>query len=105
MAGAGQAPLFMDALRFDLFPIETDGPPDYQFDSWQGESRMKRCCINRHDGFVGMAFLDFSARKVGLKELWTLKWHREFNTTGPWTQAGGAQSGDWPEWIRSFKDY
>lgn len=105
MAGAAQAPFFMDALRFDLFPIETDGPPDYQFDSWEGESRMKRCCINRHDGFIGMAFLDFSARKVGLKELWTLKWHRQFNTSGPWTQAGGLQAGDWPEWIRNLKDY
>ena len=77
----------------------------YQFDSWEGESRMKRCCINRHDGFIGMAFLDFSARKVGLKELWTLKWHRQFNTSGPWTQAGGLQAGDWPEWIRNLKDY
>lgn len=105
VAGAAQAPLFMDALRFDLFPIETDGPPEYQFDSWQGESRMKRCCINRHDGFISMAFLDFSARKVGLKELWTLKWHRQFNTLGPWTRAGGLQPGDWPEWIRNFKDY
>ena len=105
VAGAAQAPFFMDALRFDLFPIETDGPSPYAFASWEGESRMARCCINRHDGFIGMAFLDFSARKVGLKELWTLKWHRRFNTSGPWTHAGGAQSNDWPEWIRSFKDY
>jgi prepilin-type N-terminal cleavage/methylation domain-containing protein len=105
VAGAAQAPLFMDALRFDLFPIETDGPAEYEFASWEGESRMIRCCINRHDGFVGMGFLDFSARKVGLKELWTLKWHREFSTTGPWTRAGGVQVADWPEWMRRFKDY
>ena len=105
VASAAQVPLFMDALRFDLFPIETDGPAEYEFASWEGESRMARCCINRHDGFVGMAFLDFSARKIGLKELWVLKWHRDFNTTGPWTQAGGIQYEDWPGWIRRFKDY
>jgi hypothetical protein len=42
---------------------------------------------------------------VGLKELWTLKWHRSFNTAGPWTKAGGVSPEDWPEWIRPFKDY
>ena len=40
-----------------------------------------------------------------LKELWTLKWYREFDTTGPWTKAGGVQPRHWPEWMRSFKDY
>jgi len=44
-------------------------------------------------------------RTVGLKELWTLKWHREFDTAGPWTKAGGVLPGDWPEWLRKFKDY
>jgi hypothetical protein len=50
-------------------------------------------------------FLDYSARKVGLKELWTLKWHREFSESGPWTMAGGAVAGDWPQWMQNFKDY
>ena len=62
-------------------------------------------CINRHDGYVNGVFLDWSVRKVGLKELWTLKWHKEYNTRGPWTQAGGTKPEDWPEWMRRFKDY
>jgi prepilin-type processing-associated H-X9-DG protein len=62
-------------------------------------------CINRHDGYVNGLFLDWSVRKVGLKELWTLKWHREYNTGGPWTKAGGVGPEDWPAWMRSFKDY
>jgi hypothetical protein len=49
--------------------------------------------------------MDYSARKVGLKELWTLKWHKSFNTAGAWTFAGGVQPENWPEWIRTFKDY
>jgi hypothetical protein len=40
-----------------------------------------------------------------LKELWTLRWHQEYQTRGPWTQAGGVKAEDWPEWMRSFKDY
>jgi len=62
-------------------------------------------CINRHDGYVNGLFMDWSVRKVGLKELWMLKWHREFNTSNEWTKAGGAKPEDWPEWMRNFKDY
>jgi prepilin-type N-terminal cleavage/methylation domain-containing protein/prepilin-type processing-associated H-X9-DG protein len=62
-------------------------------------------CINRHDGYVNGLFFDWSVRKVGLKELWTLKWHRQYDTAGPWTKAGGVQPEDWPKWMRGFKDY
>jgi prepilin-type N-terminal cleavage/methylation domain-containing protein/prepilin-type processing-associated H-X9-DG protein len=62
-------------------------------------------CMNRHGGYVNGLFLDWSARKVGLKELWTLKWYDEFDTAGRWTKAGGAKPEDWPEWMRKFKDY
>ncbi len=66
---------------------------------------MKRFCMNRHDGYINGIFLDFSVRKVGLKQLWTFKWHRSFNINGTWTIAGGVQPSDWPEWMRSFRDY
>ena len=63
-------------------------------------------CINRHEtGFTNVLFLDFSVRKVGLKELWTLKWLPDYDTAGPWTRRGGVQPGDWPEWMRGFRDY
>lgn len=62
-------------------------------------------CINRHDGSVNGLFLDWSVRKIGLKELWTLRWSPGFDTAGPWTTAGGVQPGDWPVWMRGFKDY
>ena len=62
-------------------------------------------CINRHEAHVNGLFLDWSARRIGLKELWTLKWYAEFNTAGPWTKAGGVKPEDWPQWMRRFKDY
>jgi len=84
----------------DDAPPESDAIPmgDYARNSWQS-------CINRHDGGVNVLFFDGSVRKVGLKELWTLKWHPDYNTAGPWTLAGGVEPGDWPEWMRKFKDY
>jgi prepilin-type processing-associated H-X9-DG protein len=62
-------------------------------------------CINRHDGGVNFLFLDWSVRKVGLKESWTLKWHGEYDTAGPWTKRGGVKPEDWPAWMQRFKDY
>jgi prepilin-type N-terminal cleavage/methylation domain-containing protein len=97
-------PLFVDGLRFDGWPLDTDGPATEERAAWTGNS-MARFCINRHRGFLSCVFLDCSARKVGIKELWTLKWHRKFNTAGPWTKAGGVQGSDWPEWIKKYPDY
>jgi prepilin-type processing-associated H-X9-DG protein len=101
---ANTVPMFVDALRFDLWPLPTNAPASDEFAAWSA-NHMARCCINRHDGAVNCLFVDGSVRKVGLKELWTLKWHQSFNTAGPWTMAGGVMSSDWPEWIRPFKDY
>jgi prepilin-type N-terminal cleavage/methylation domain-containing protein/prepilin-type processing-associated H-X9-DG protein len=105
--GAGNIPLFLDCRRAVgyattfMHPPEIEGMvvfPDLGI-AWG------RFCLNRHSGAVNCLFMDSSVRKVGLKELWTLKWHREFSTDNRWTKAGGVQPEDWPEWMRSFKDY
>jgi prepilin-type N-terminal cleavage/methylation domain-containing protein/prepilin-type processing-associated H-X9-DG protein len=62
-------------------------------------------CMNRHNGYINGLFFDWSVRKVGLKELWTLKWYEDFDTANPWTREGGVKPEDWPEWMRGFKDY
>jgi len=105
VAKAAMVPLFLDAQRYNCWPEETDNPPDFDGQIWSGQSHMARFCLNRHDGFVNALFLDFSVRKVGLKELWTLKWHRNYNVTGPWTLAGGVTPEMWPKWLRPFKDF
>lgn len=103
--GAGYIPLFMDALRFNIWPLPTDTPPQIEDDVWKSDQHMRRICIDRHNGYINMAFLDWSVRNAGLKELWTLRWHKTYNTAGPWTTAGGVMPTDWPEWMRKLKDY
>ena len=80
-------------------------PP--QFDGqWSGYSNeMMHFTLSRHQTGTNVLFLDWSVRAVGLKELWTLKWHRKYPINGPRTRAGGAQPSDWPDWMSSFKDY
>jgi len=103
--GAGYVPLFMDALRFNIFPLHTDAPPVVADAVWESTQHTRRICINRHGGGINMAFLDWSVRKVDLKELWTLRWHKAYNQAGPWTRAGGVMGSDWPEWMRSLRDF
>ncbi|MFC1653197.1 hypothetical protein ACFL3F_05715, partial [Planctomycetota bacterium] len=102
---SSQVPLFFDSLRFDLWPTHNDAPQMDENSDWGGSSHMARAAMNRHNGFSGCVFADGAARKVGLKELWTLKWHKNFKTTGPWTQAGNPSGPKWPDWMSRFSDY
>jgi prepilin-type processing-associated H-X9-DG protein len=101
LSGRGNIPTLLDATNQQSRPFDRLGPNS--FEAWGG------CwgpfCINRHNGHVNSLFLDWSVRKVGLKELWTLKWYSEFDTANAWTKAGGVLPEDWPHWMRKFKDY
>ena len=105
--GAGNIPVFLDCMMSGGRPESQDGPPEFE-DVHAGKSGncwMSHFCINRHDALINGLFMDWSVRKVGLKELWTLKWHRNFNTASHWTKTGGVLLEEWPEWMRRFKDY
>ncbi|MCH7558600.1 MAG: type II secretion system protein [Planctomycetes bacterium] len=110
--GGNRIPLFMDCVYVDVYPLETNAPLDFEpppyrwSNSWGdwGVQAMRLVCIDRHSGGINSVFLDGSVGKISLRALWTLKWHRNFNTSGPWTKAGGAGVDDWPQWMRRFKD-
>lgn len=108
-ARPNQIPVFGDSTWYDAWPRHTD-TPSQTMDAFgigdRGTSgEMNHFCIDRHDGFSNLLFMDWSARDVGLKELWTLKWHRAYVTNGPWTRAGGVRPEDWPAWMRRYRDY
>jgi prepilin-type N-terminal cleavage/methylation domain-containing protein/prepilin-type processing-associated H-X9-DG protein len=106
VGGANRIPLLLDASHPHGGPAHTDPPPEFEDmpPVWGAGNRMAHYCIKRHDGFVNSAFLDWSVRKVGLRGLWKLKWHRRFETDGPWTAAGGCTIQDWPKWMRALPD-
>ena len=93
----------------DKIPILLDcvSPIEHFWDaiSPPGGPSGRGSCINRHNGNTNGLFLDWSVRKVGLKELWTLKWNLQFDTANKWTKAGGMKPEDWPEWMGGFRDY
>jgi len=106
---ANAVPVFLDSgMSWVALPAATYPPPPFDsiptvtLETFKG---FRGVCINRHDGGINVLFLDWSVRKVGLKELWTLKWCQDWDTAGPWTRRGGARPEDWPQWMRAFKDY
>jgi prepilin-type N-terminal cleavage/methylation domain-containing protein/prepilin-type processing-associated H-X9-DG protein len=104
--GKSKIPTLLDCTFYsDSFGSEYSEPPGYDLESPDYHWKDMTFIINRHNGYVNGLFLDWSVRKIGLKELWTLKWNSSFDTAGPWTRAGGVEPDDWPLWMRNFKDY
>ena len=106
--GLNNVPVMGDgSVRSDIQPCATDSPPSYEGEPrlGVGNDEMRFFCIDRHDAAINMLFMDWTARAVGLKELWTLKWNCSYNLSSPWTKPGGVQPQDWPQWMQSFKDY
>jgi prepilin-type N-terminal cleavage/methylation domain-containing protein/prepilin-type processing-associated H-X9-DG protein len=102
--GGGNIPILLDCLYVDAFPLVFDTPPAYpevvhESGDW-GINAMQLFCIDRHNGGINGLFTDWSARKIGLKELWRLKWHNAFDTAAP--------APNWREeapWMVKFSDY
>ncbi|MHC4636817.1 MAG: type II secretion system protein [Planctomycetota bacterium] len=104
-------PVFMDCFHYNIAPLYYDAPPKYNgeipniihFGGWGGSHNpdaMKSVCIDRHRSSINVLFVDFGTRKVGLKELWELKWHKTWEET-----MQGQSPPIWPYWMRNFKDY
>lgn len=103
-------PMFLDCYFWCGWPQSTNSPPES--DGWQNRSdadAMNRFMLNRHDGFGAGIFMDFHVQKIGLKEYFTLNWHRGYNRANAWTKAGGVRAEDWANWgdgwLGKYKEY
>jgi len=97
--GADKVPILADGQWKDADPLHIDEPPEHEDDFWTpGRDEIRRFCVNRHNGGVNGVCLDFSVRKIGLKELWELHWHRNWNPDNYPPPL-------WPPWMENFKDY
>lgn len=103
-----KTPMLLDCTWLEAHPgSENDPPPKLDGDSdgpagyLRYPSTMADFCLDRHGGTVSAMFMDASARKAGLKELWKLQWYRGYNTNGMYT----INTSPWPAWMRKFKDY
>ncbi len=103
MRGGDKIPLLGEHKWVDCWPDDYDTPPQLDGQDWNAGSQMARICMDRHSGYVNWVFCDYAARSVGLKELWELKWHKEFDINEGPTKAEFDTAGD--GWMRKYKDY
>jgi len=106
MPNVSNVPLFLDCIWLGGFPgqntiIGGSDNPDTPPGGFTTEGMMSRYCINRHNGNVNGLFLDLSVRKIGLKQLWNLKWHQKYNTQNRQTK----KAASWPAWMKDFTNY
>jgi prepilin-type N-terminal cleavage/methylation domain-containing protein/prepilin-type processing-associated H-X9-DG protein len=104
---ASSIPVFFDCPQaLATSPDVKQGPPFFYYwnDLWLSIYN-STLFIDRHKGGVNYLFLDWSVRKVGLKEIFTLRWDKLYDTANRWTKAGGVTPVDWPAWMRGYKDY
>ena len=87
-------PLFMDCMWFGGYPFDTDRPSTNE-DVIDQYGHMSRFAVKRHRSGVNAVFLDMSASEVYIKDLWGLKWHKEFSTGNNMRQANAV----WPPWV------
>jgi len=107
VGGAARAPLLVDSALISLTPLAVDQPPAYDGQIYypppMNINEMRGFCLNRHSAAVNGLFLDFSARKVALKELWMLWWHRDWPI--PSAMAPPAEFYEPTHWMYNFKNY
>ena len=113
---ADNIPVILDSTWSGGYPKSRNQSPPQWPDpdgSETGYNFIKLHCRDRHSGHINSLFLDFSVRRLGLKELWTFEWCRGDNTANAYTIAfhGGDKTAcaihwdDKAPWMKNYKEY
>ncbi len=92
-AQASMIPMFLECYRWggEVITRSDDAPPN---DTARYNPSFGRYCLNRHAYTVNVCFMDGTVRRIRLKGLWDLKWHKEYNLSQPLPK--------WPEWMQGL---
>ena len=98
--GAQHVPLMCDGRSVDLQPYPTDEPPPAEtIEDYTGQrDEIRRAVLKRHARYcINVVFLDFSVRRVTIKQIWQLRW-----TTGWVTDPQPLPV--WPPWMEDVPE-
>ena len=95
---ASEIPLIFDCFFHGAYPEAMHMPATTQTTNaiWEAED-MGWVCIDRHDGYINLVFLDGSVKKVELVDLYTLSWNRKFQSE--WQKRISYRYPTWPDWM------
>jgi hypothetical protein len=113
--GVSQIPVLGDAEWAGGFPYGEDMPVEYEIREgiFEGDGEINRFNINRHRYSVNFVFLDWSVRKVGLRQLWAIRWSSQKTEGSRPSSVWGNLSvvpdwnkkEQWPEWMWNSQNY
>ena len=84
VGNSANIPTFSDGMWVDGWPKEIDVPPKSLITGDKNsEQGMQRICLRRHANRINVVFLDGHAAPIDLRDLWTLQWHRRWQTPSP----------------------
>jgi len=105
---SAKVPLFMDSMWRGGGPHYDNDiasePANYNGEWISVDHEMRHFAMDRHRDGINCVFMDMTVRHIDLKELWRLKWHRNFDTKGKWTTSAESVP-DWPKWMEKYKEY
>ncbi len=94
-----RAPLMGDCANPGVTPQEKDTPPRWNNDVYpadgSNDDEIRSFVINRHVGKINLLFLDWSVRPVGLKEIFIIKWTKNWEMNPELLP-------EWPPWMSGF---
>ncbi|MCE5184617.1 MAG: prepilin-type N-terminal cleavage/methylation domain-containing protein [Planctomycetaceae bacterium] len=97
-----QVPLMGAGMWEGASPLETDAAPPSQgvqapTQNAVNSGGLSTFCLDRHSGGPNWLFMDNQVRKVGMKELWRLKWHTQWDNS--------ISRSLWPEWMLHYPEF
>ena len=89
---SADVPLMADAMWDGTEPEVDNETPNFECEQ---NSNMSVFCMPRHSRRTNMLFMDKSVRRIGLRSLWSLKWHTQYKPADPAYII-------WPQWMKDL---
>ncbi len=95
--GQSNIPILADAWWDQAWAEAHDDIPAFP-GQWEGVTGgdMAHFCVIRHDGFINILFMDWTVKKVHLRELWPQEWNRQTDQEECPTEF------DFPPWLQKL---
>jgi prepilin-type processing-associated H-X9-DG protein len=112
--GVSQIPVHGDCNYTGAFPEAYNEPAEFRLHGPVDGENINRWNLDRHSLSVNFVFLDWSVRKLGLRQLWAQKWSKQtVNQGGRPVSAWGNLNvvpdwndpSQWPEWMQLSKNF
>jgi len=94
----GGGPWYGDPTGRSSNPSFNGIKPPTSNGQWDGYNKeMMHFALDRHSKGVNGVFLDGAVKHIGIKGLWSLKWHKKY-------EASRGFVGTWPEWMAGYSE-